>query len=426
MKVVVRRSELRGEVEAPPSKAYTDRALVAALLSDGTSEIVNPLVSDDTQATLGAIREFGARVKIEENRYLVEGAKPLRKPEKPIDCGDSGATLRFMVPVATLAPGSSTFKPGKSLMRRPIEPLLQSLRHLGADCSIHLTNGELEVRVQGGGLKGGRTQIRGDISSQFISGLLFASPMAEEETEIIVTTPLESRGYVQMTLETLASHRIEVSASEDLRRFEIAPKQSYKPHDHKIPGDYSSAAFLLAAAAITSSRVRVLNLSRETTQGDKAILDILMDIGAEVRVSDNCVEVEARELNAVDIDVRDVPDLVPVCAALACYARGTSRLYNARRLRYKESDRLFSLHSELKKMGADITIADESLVIKGPCTLHGAVINPHGDHRIAMACTIAALGARGETTIQEAECVRKSYPNFFTDLKSLGACIIGW
>jgi 3-phosphoshikimate 1-carboxyvinyltransferase len=192
-----------------------------------------------------------------------------------------------------------------------------------------------------------------------------------------------------------------------------------------VPGDFSSAAFLLAAAAITSSRVKVKNLNRHTKQGDKAILNILEKMGSKVTVKDEYVEVEAKQLNAVDVDAKDIPDLVPVCASLACYSNGVSKLYNARRLRYKESDRLSSLYTELKKMGADITIVEDGLIVSGPCLLQGATINPHNDHRIAMACAIAALGASGETMIQNSECVKKSYPNFFDDLQLLGADVVG-
>ncbi|MFQ5836252.1 MAG: 3-phosphoshikimate 1-carboxyvinyltransferase, partial [Candidatus Bathyarchaeia archaeon] len=199
----------------------------------------------------------------------------------------------------------------------------------------------------------------------------------------------------------------------------------YNPCNHEVPGDFSSAAFLLAAAAVTSSKVKVKNLDYHTTQGDRAILDILKKMCSKVRVGDEFVEVEGEQLNAVDVDARDIPDLVPVCALLACYSKGTSKIYNAKRLRYKESDRLGSLHAELKKMGAEIMMHEDSLIISGPCTMHGATVDPHNDHRIAMACAVAALGAVGETKIQNSKCVNKSYPRFFDDLRSLGANVVG-
>jgi len=424
--IVIKRSEhLEGEVYAPSSKAYTHRMLIAAFLSRGTSKISNPLVSDDTEATLEAVKAFGAEAELRENYWRIRGLDSLRTPRSPIDCGESGATLRFMVPVAALALGPSVFTFGSSLERRPIAPLLQSLKQLGAESNLQLKEGSSLVRIQGGGLRGDKTSIRGDISSQFISGLLFACPKAKKDTEISITTPLESRNYVQMTMEILDKHDIKIFASDNFTRLEIPSNQNYNPRNHEVPGDFSSAAFLLAAAAITSSKLKVKNLDYHTTQGDKAILDILKEMGSKVRVSNDCVEVKGEQLNAIDLDAKNIPDLVPVCAVLACYSRGTSKIYSAKRLRYKESDRLFSLHAELNKMGAEIMVKEDGLVITGPCKMHGTTIDPHNDHRIAMACTVAALAASGETKIQNSECVNKSYPRFFDDLRLLGANIVG-
>jgi len=423
--IVIRRTEvLCGEISAPPSKAYTHRMLVAALLSNGVSKIANYLVSEDTSATLRAIKALGAKVKQQQNLLEIEGAKPLRTPEKPINCGESGATLRFMIPVAALASGSVTFVMGQSLSRRPVKPLIQSLKQLGV--KTHYSEEKPStVTVQGGGIEGGKTVLRGDISSQFISGLLFACPMARRDTKIIVTTPMESKSYIQMTEEVLCKHNVEVSISEDFRRLQIPCNQKYNPCNHAVPGDFSSAAYILAAAAITSSKIKVANLDFNTKQGDKAILDILKQTGLKVSVGEGFVEVEGKLQNAIEVDAKDVPDLVPACAAIACYTKGVFKIYNAKRLRYKESDRLASIYKELKKMGADITVGEDSLTIRGPCAMHGAVIDPHNDHRIAMACAAAALGAEGETKILNAECVGKSYPKFFKDLHLLGANIVG-
>ena len=414
---------LEGVVSAPPSKAYSHRMLIAASLSNGTSKIFNPLVSDDTQATLEAIKALGAQTELHKNYWTIHGQETLKTPDQPIDCRESGSTLRFMIPVATLAPGPSTFLFGASFERRPVTPLLESLKELGAE-SIIQRNGS-SVMVCGGRLRGGKTSIRGDISSQFISGLLFASPKAKEDTEIAVTTQLESKGYVEMTLEVLVKHGLEGTITPSLSRLWIPANQNYVPSDHTVPGDFSSAAFLLAAAAVTSSRVSVNRLEYQTSQGDKAIIDILQDMGASVKIGDDSVEVEGGQLVGVDIDAKDIPDLVPVCAVLACYAKGRSEIYNAKRLRYKESDRLNSIYTELKKMGADIVVNEDGLTINGSHTLKGTTIDPHNDHRIAMSCTVAALGAVGETKIQNVECINKSYPQFFNDLRVLGANVVG-
>jgi 3-phosphoshikimate 1-carboxyvinyltransferase len=426
--VIVRRAErLKGEVYAPPSKAYTQRMLIAAALSHGTSKISGPLFSDDTEATLRAVKAVGAKVKAAEDYWTVEGAAPLKGAQTPIDCGESGATLRFMIPVAALAAEPSVFVLGKSLERRPIAPLLQSLKQLGVEAHSQRLGGKPSIVVQGGGISGGKTTMRGDISSQFISGLMFACPMAQADTEITLTTPLESKVYVEMTAAVLAEHGIKVSISEEFDRLRIPSNQTYQPCGHRVPGDFSSAAFLLAAVAITRSEVSVKNLSYETVQGDKAVLGILKQMGVNGKVCEDHVEINGKGglLEAVDVDARDIPDLVPVCTVLTCYAKGTSKIHDAHRLRYKESDRLLSLYLELKKMGAQITMDESSLTVKGPCALHGATIDPHNDHRIAMACAVAALGASGETRIQNAECVRKSYPKFFSDLRALGVEVVG-
>jgi 3-phosphoshikimate 1-carboxyvinyltransferase len=426
--VTVRKTErLSGEVCAPPSKAYTQRMLIAAALSVGTSRISAPLRCEDTEAALRAVKALGAKVAVAEDYWTVTGAKPLKGAEEPVDCGESGATLRFMVPVAALAAEPSVFVLGGSLEQRPIEPLLHSLKQLGAEARIHRRSGRTAVHVSGGGIAGGKASMRGNVSSQFVSGLMFACPKARADTAITLTTPLESKGYVQMTRQVLAKHHMEVAISKDFSHLRIPAHQEYQPCDHRVPGDFSSAAFLLAAAAVSRSEVHVKNLDAETVQGDKAILDILKRMGVNGKVCSGEVEItgSGSVLNAVDVDARDVPDLVPVCAALACYARGASVIHDAQRLRYKESDRLLSLYLELKKMGAEITMDESSLTVKGPCALHGSAVNPHGDHRIAMACAVAALGASGETTIQDAECVRKSYPRFFHDLQVLGADVVG-
>ncbi len=426
--VIVRKTErIEGKVCAPPSKAYTQRMLVASALAHGTSKISGPLVSEDTEATLRAVKTLGARIEVDRDCWTVEGAQPLKAAQTPIDCGDSGATLRFTIPLAALPPESSVFLLGKSLERRPIAPLLQTLKQLGVEAYHRRLEGRASIVVEGGGIAGGKATIRGDISSQYISGLMFACPMAQADTEISLITPLESKIYVRMTQSVLTDHRINIYISEDSDYLHIPSGQTYKPSNHKVPGDFSSAAFLFVAAAITSSDVCIKNLEYAAVQGDKSIIEILKRMGVNSKICPDRVEMKGNGdlLEAVDLDARDIPDLVPACTVLACYAKGTSKIHDAHRLRYKESDRLLSLYLELRKMGAQIAIDESSLTIEGPCPLHSAVINSHSDHRIAMACAVAALGASDETRIQDAECVRKSYPRFFDDLRTLGVDVIG-
>ncbi|MCL4429354.1 MAG: 3-phosphoshikimate 1-carboxyvinyltransferase [Chloroflexi bacterium] len=427
MDVTVKKTErLSGQVCAPPSKSYTQRMVIAAALSPGTSKVSNPLLSEDTEATCRAVTALGAKVKTaEEGCWTIKGTLPLKGAKEPIDCGESGATLRFMIPVAALANGPSTLVFSGSLERRPVEPLLESLKELGAKVQSGKLGDKDAVFVDGGGIAGGETSIAGDISSQFISGLMFACPMAQVDTEIMLTSPLESADYVKMTQAVLVEHGVKVPAHEN--HIHIPANQTYTPSDGRVPGDFSSAAFLLAAAAITNSKVQINNLDHSSVQGDKAILGILKQMGVEGKVCADSVEIEGSGnlLKPVEVDAKNIPDLVPAIAVLTCYAQGTAHIFGAHRLRLKESNRLESLYLELTKMGAQITINDDGLIIQGGSPLHGAVIDPHNDHRIAMACAVAALGAEGKTTIQNAECVRKSYPQFFTHLKQIGADVVG-
>ncbi len=411
-------TELGGVVRAPPSKSYTHRAIIAASLADGMSRIKSPLLADDITVTLNACMSLGAFVKQCGTEELsIVGSSELKAPREAINCGDSASTIRFLTPIAALARGRTVLDGSAGLRRRPIGPLIEALKQLGAQCTSD--RGSPPVTVVGGTLRGGRASIVGDVSSQFVTGLLFACPLAEEETEIVLTTPLESKPYVKLTLNILKTHSIEVSTSEDFHKFTIPGKQTYTPKDHEVPGDCSAAAFLLAAAAITGSEATVENFFPDQPDGE--IVNILAEMGSSVEAGEKSVKVSGGKLRGVTIDARDIPDLVPVCTVLACVADGATRIEEAGRLRIKESDRLSTISSELLKMGADITEEAKGLIIRGPCALRGAVIDSHGDHRIAMACAVAGLRAEGKTEILEAECVNKSYPNFFKDLKRLGA-----
>ncbi len=424
--VIVKKTEkLSGQVCAPSSKSYTQRMVIAAALSKGTSKVFFPLLSEDTEATLRAVIALGAKVTVTDGCWTIESTKALKGAKEPIDCGESGATLRFMVPVAALAKEPSTLLFKGSIEKRPVEPLLYSLNELGAKVHIGKFGDKDAVFVEGGGILGGETSIPGNVSSQFISGLMFACPKAQTDTEIMLSSPLESEGYVKMTEAVLVDHGVKASAHEN--HIHIPANQTYTPADGRVPGDFSSAAFLVAAAAITHSKVQINNLDYSSVQGDKAIIGILKHMGVNGKVCPDSVEIEGSGsmFKTDEVDAKHIPDLAPVIAVLMCYAKGTSHIFGANRLRLKESDRLESLYIELKKMGAQITINNDGLIIEGGSTLHGAIIDPHNDHRIAMACAVAALGAEGQTTIQNADCVRKSYPQFFTHLRQIGADVVG-
>jgi 3-phosphoshikimate 1-carboxyvinyltransferase len=423
--IVEKIERLSGVVRAPPSKAYTHRALIAASLSEGQSSIREPLICDDTLATVNACSLLGSKIRRVKDGFIVNGVSKPTTPEGVIHCGDSGSTIRFITPICALADGISVLTGNEGLRKRPMESLLEALRQLGVKCYSARGDGHPPIIVFGGGIKGGEASLRGDISSQFVSGLLFSTPKASVDTEIAVTTQLESKPYVAMTLDVLRKHGIRVEASTDYGRFLVPRGQFYKAFSHVIEGDYSSAAFLLAAASITNSDVKVVNLMRETLQGDRAIVNILKDMGSKINVGEDFVEVQGveGELNGINVDVRDVPDLAPVCMALASFADGESVLSGTGRLRFKESDRIVSMTSELAKMGVEIMELEDKLIIRGKGRLHGAELDSHNDHRIAMACAVAALGADGTTVIHGIECVSKSYPNFVEDLRSLGGKI---
>jgi 3-phosphoshikimate 1-carboxyvinyltransferase len=413
------KSDFSGEIMAPPSKAHTHRALVAGLLSEGSNRIQNPLLCDDTEFTLKAISTFGARIEESPEEWIVHGRRSPVSPTRRIYCGESGVTLRFMIPVASLTGSNIIFTVQDRLMRRPLEPLTTAMRQLGVE--LVAGNGEIHVR---GKASGGTVRIAGNVSSQFISGLLLAGPLMERGLIMQLTSPLESRGYVSLTRKIMSEHRIEVQESDDMSLFQISPGQQYVSADYRVPGDYSSAAFILSAAAIARSRMLVRGLPRADSEPDALLLEILSEMGARASFSDDGVLLKGSDLKAVQVNLSDNPDLGPVMAVLGCYATGETRISGAARLRNKESDRLAAITSELSSLGADIKETDDGLIIRGPSSLHAGVVHSHGDHRIAMALCIAALGATGSITLEAAECVSKSYPGFFDDLRSFGVEIV--
>ncbi|MEM2922750.1 MAG: 3-phosphoshikimate 1-carboxyvinyltransferase, partial [Candidatus Bathyarchaeia archaeon] len=406
-------TNLKGTITAPSSKAETHRALIAASLSEGLSEVKNALICDDTLATIQACRMIGA--EIHENKqetFRIKGTSKPLTPSDVINCRDSGSTMRFITPICALADGISVLTGGESLRKRPMAPLLDALKQLGVQCYSTRMNGFPPIVVFGGGISGGTASIRGDVSSQFISGLLFATPMAKNETRVILTTPLESKPYVRSTLEVLRKHQIQVEFEPDYRQFHVPCNQKYVSFSHEIEGDYSSSSFLLAAAAVTNSHLRVYNLRKDTVQGDRVIVDIIKEMGVPVEADDNYVEVVGveRGLKPLDVDMHDFPDLVPVCVVLACSAKGKSVIRGVKRLRLKESDRIAALSNELTKLGAQVRATEDCFEVLGGKDLCGAELESHGDHRIAMACAVAALMTKGTTAIHGIECINKSYP----------------
>ena len=413
MKVSIDKSEIKGRVRVPSSKSYTIRGLMCAALAKGESEIINPLSSDDTEASVNVLRKVGIGIQQKEDSWQVVGGD-FHEPNTDLFCGDSAATLRFMTAICSLIPGKCRLVSGSSLSKRPIKALVQALRQWGVNCFYQ---GEAApVIIEGGRLKGGATELPGNVSSQFVSALLLISPLAEEGTKIRLTTPLESQSFVLMTLECLEKFGVKVECSEGLREFEVL-KQTYKPANYRIEGDWSSASYLLALGAL-SGEVEVENLNPESLQGDRMILSFLRDMGASVKVNKNSIIVKRSRLNAIRADLSDCIDLLPTMAVLAAVADGVSEFTGIERARLKESDRVSALREGLERMGIKVTEERNKLTVAGS-ELKGSVIDTRGDHRIAMAFSI--LGSvTGGTIIDGAECVSKTYPKFWDELKNIG------
>ena len=418
MKVTLSPSRVEGSIVAPPSKSMTHRALLLASLVEGKSSIKSPLVSDDTLATMNVLKQLGAQLEHIGDTVEVDGGH-LSQTSQILDCNESGTTMRLITSICPLLNGSCTLTGGESLSKRPMKPLLKALEQLGVN---HESNdGKPPITIHGEGvLPGGKVRIPGDISSQYISSLMIAAPLATSTINIHLTTPLESKPYVKMTRDAMLDYGVSVNSNENFGEIEINPSK-YVPAEITVEGDWSSAAFFIAAGVL-SGRVTVSNLKLSSSQADKAIVEILKSMNAHIESYEDKVTVQKSNLQAIKHDMRDCPDLFPVVSVLCASANGTSILTGLKRLRIKESDRVKSMANGLVKMGAEVNVSDDKMEIN--CKrLRGTTINPYNDHRIAMAFAVLSLIANGETIILDADCVSKSYPRFWEDLESLGVKI---
>ena len=400
MEVTISPGRLAGKVAVPGSKSMAHRGLIAAALADGPSRIQNATPSGDIEATVRCLTALGAEIRREGEDLEVTPLHRRWRERIVLPCGESGSTLRFLLPVAAALGAPARFTGEGRLPERPLGPWGETLIRGGAE----LSGFQLPLELAGR-LRPGEYRLPGDVSSQYVTGLLLALPLLEGDSSIRLTTPLESAGYVRMTLQVLAQFGIQVSPEEGGWR--ILGNQIYRAADFEVEGDYSAAALFLTANAI-GSQVECLGLREDSTQGDRAILRHLETI-------------QSLGGGRVEIDLSQCPDLAPALAVAAAYADGETALTHAGRLRLKESDRLAALSTVLTQMGAEVEEGPETLTIQGKPALDGGVtIEPFGDHRIAMAASIAALGAKAPVTIQNAQCVGKSYPQFFHHMKLLG------
>ena len=408
----------KGQVRIISSKSDAHRSLIAAALSEEESVLFVDGWSDDLEATVRCLEALGAEIYKEPSGIEVVPIRRNTEKAAVLDCGESGSTLRFLLPVAAALDRHTTFTGQGRLPERPLGILLEEMAQHG--CSV---NGDkLPVEIDGQ-LKSGVYTLPGNVSSQFITGLLFALPLLEGDSEIRLTTDIESKGYIDMTLKTLKTFGIEVRNRE--HGWYIPGGQAYNgPRMRFTEGDWSNAAFWLTAGAIKGS-VGCQGLDMESAQGDRAIVSLLEEFGAETKMILNQITVTNKEMEGIRIDASQIPDLVPILCIAGAAAKGKTEIVNAGRLRLKESDRLAVMAECLRKIGVEVEEKEDGLVITGGCNppAEEIVIDSHGDHRIVMAMAIAAVSLGVDITIINADAVNKSYPSFFIELKKLGGVV---
>ncbi len=418
----IRKSRLTGEVWIPGSKSHMIRALYFGALAKGSSTIRNPVRSKDSLSAAGIVRALGVKLDMSRDDYwTVEGGR-LTEPENVLDVGNSGTSMYMGSAILSSIHGRSVVTGDEQIRKRPMKPLLDCLRMLGAEVFTVKENGSAPFVVKGP-LKGGKTYVDGLIS-QYVSSAICAASLAGKATEVVVDRPNEVP-YIEMTLQWMRALGVEIENKDDYSRFYTKGAQDYSNFDKYVPADFSSAAFMLIGAAITDSELTLKGLDTNDVQGDKVLIEILRDMGADIEVrqngSDGIVVRGGSSLKGRTIDCSVTPDSVPILSVLGCFAEGETRLINIESSRQKETDRPLLMQKELKKMGADIELSEKELIIRHSPKLSGTELESYKDHRIAMALSIAGLIADGETTVNHIESATISFPGFDTSLKNLGA-----
>lgn len=415
MKLFSQASTLSGEIDIPGSKSHTIRALAIATMAKGKSVLKKPLFSDDTHSAIIAAKAFGASVEVVGGDIIVDGIGEKELPDDIfIDVGNSGTTLRIFTALAATSNKKVRFDGDSSVRQRIMTPLFSALKNLGAE--VESNNEKCPFSVKGA-IKGGATNVDG-ISSQFLTALLFSTPLIEGNTEITVDS-LHEKPYVSMTLDWLNKQNIRYD-SKGLDWFKVEGGQQFTAFDDRIAADFSSATFAVCAAAIAKSEVLITGLDFDDFQGDKAVFDYMQKMGLEIEHTEKGVLVKGGKLKGVELDINDTPDALPALAAAACYAEGKTILRNVKQARLKECDRIAAMATELTKMGAKIEEMPDGLVIEGGA-LKGAKVHGYHDHRMVMALALAGMGAEGITEIDTAEAISVTYPSFVDDYKKLGA-----
>lgn len=415
MKKLVQPSEIKGTIKAPASKSMMQRAIAIAALADGTSVLYNYTPCNDAEAAIEIAKRLGAEVNIDGSTITIKAG--IHKVHDSLNCGESGLGIRMFTPIASLFEKEIMLNGEGSLKTRPISMLEKPMRELGVQ--INTNDGFVPITVRGP-LRGGEAYVDGSLSSQILTGMLIALPMATGDTMLSVDN-LKSIPYIDMTLQIIQEFGAELSQT-DYERFSIKGNQKYKAREYSIEGDWSGASFHVVAAAI-AGEVHVENVSKNSKQADIAILEAVQLAGAKVSIKEDSVIVKAsKKLKAFEFNATNCPDLFPPLAALAAYCEGKSKIKGVSRLKHKESDRATVLKNEFKKVGISITIDGDYMIIEGGKPTSG-FIHANNDHRIAMAAAVLALKAEGSIEIENAECIDKSYPSFYEDFTLLGALV---
>lgn len=407
-------AQLHGTVSVPPSKSAAHRAIICAALAKGVSVIRPVDLSEDIRATIRCMKALGASVTLENDVLTVDGSTVFSCKGDQLDCGESGSTLRFLIPVAAAGGVSMTFVGHGKLPQRPIGVYTDCLPLHGTVCR---TEGGLPLTISGQ-LQSGRYEIPGNISSQFITGLLLALPLLKGDSDIVLTSPAQSVGYIDMTLRTMQQFGVRVQPTA--QGWHIPGSQAYKAQNFTVEGDWSQAAFYLTAAALGGT-VTIDNLDPDSAQGDKECVALYRRFGVSVSVDENGIlTASPGTLRGIDLDASDIPDMVPALAVCAALAEGVTHITGAARLRIKECDRLAAMTDGLSRLGAEIRETEDGLVIQGVKRLKGGTVKGYNDHRIVMSLAVAAGCCDGDILLSDPESVRKSYPSFFKDYQELG------
>ena len=413
---------IRGRVRPPGSKSITNRALACAAVADGVSHLTGALDSEDTRVMIKALGELGVEVESQDagSQLTVHGsAGQIPAMEADLYCANSGTTIRFLTALATLGHGSFRLDGIERMRERPIADLLEALNQLGAKAISEQGNNCPPVVLHANGLPGGTAKIRGDISSQYLSGVLMAAPCAQSAVELIIDGTLVSQPYVWMTLNVMKSFGVDVNTTNGLQQFHIEAPQTYRACEYAIEPDASAASYFWALAAICQGEVAVEGLTAESLQGDVGFVDCLEQMGCEVRREANSITVIGRELRGIDVDMNAISDTVQTLSVVAIFADGPTRIRNVGHIRHKETDRIAAVATELRKLGVQVTEDEDGLTIEPrPADLRPARIETYHDHRMAMSFALAGLRIPG-VKIANPRCVDKTYPNYFEDLASI-------